>query len=106
MILGFCAVLFGSILILRYGLLDWVIYRNQYAIGNQIILRVELFRTERGRLPESLDELDLREIGVRDPLSLNVYYNKLDEDRYVVSFPLVFALGESIAYDSKYGKWQ
>jgi hypothetical protein len=66
--------------------------------GDQVVAGVEKFKQERGRLPNSLEEL-----GVKSDESGPVFYEKKSESRYVVWYGT--SLGESTTYDSEVRRW-
>lgn len=66
--------------------------------GNEVIAKVEKFRDEKGRLPNSLGE-----IGIVETESGAVYYEKKSETKYIVWFGK--ELGESATYDSDAKEW-
>ena len=66
--------------------------------GGQLISKVESFRKDKGRLPETLAELGLKE-REEGPL----YYKRESESRYVIWFGT--QLGESPTYDSERRAW-
>jgi hypothetical protein len=67
--------------------------------GNELIAKIERFRSEKGRLPASLAEL-----GIKEKEEGPLYYSKRGESDYVVWFGTT--LGESVTYDSRSKKWQ
>ncbi len=67
--------------------------------GNKLIEKIELFKKENGKLPESLTELRIKE-KEEGPL----YYSKLDSIKYIVWFGT--ELGESKTYYSHSKKWE
>jgi len=76
----------------------WLFHRCDFRVGNQIVSRVEVFRTTHGHLPETLDE-----IGFGDP-DLGLYYHKVDEQSYWVWFGT--SLGKSELYESQTKSWR
>jgi hypothetical protein len=68
--------------------------------GNNIVVRIERFRTDFGRLPNSLEEIGLKEEVSADAL----YYQKRDTSIYILSFGT--ALGESMIYYSDGKTWE
>lgn len=72
---------------------------EKIAKGNEIIAKVENFRNERSRLPNSLTE-----IGVVETESGPVYCKKESESKYVLWFGK--ELGESVTYDSDTKQWK
>ena len=77
----------------------WLFHRSELRAGNEIVMRVEAFRTKHGHLPDTL-----KEIGVDDP-NLKVFYRKVSDDEYWVWFGL-YSLGESETYHSSTKKWE
>ena len=67
--------------------------------GNQIVLKIEEFKNKNGRLPYSLNEINIQE-KIEGPF----YYEKKDNNSYVLWFGT--ELGESTTYDSKLKRWQ
>lgn len=67
--------------------------------GSEIINKVENFKKDKGRLPNSLSEL-----GIEEKLDGPIYYNKRSDTKYVVWFGT--SLGESVTYDSDSKKWE
>lgn len=89
-----CTLLAGGLCLLRPPwLFDWPDFRT----GNEIISRVEAFRTRNGKLPENLVE-----VGIKDP-DLQVFYCKDGPNEYRVWFGSI--LGESETYDSHSKDW-
>jgi len=78
---------------------DEFVWRGRIREGQELITRVESFRQEHHRLPESLEEA-----GIRDPDSLRVYYKKCDDSKYLVWFGTT--LGESMTYNPVTRKWE
>ncbi len=66
--------------------------------GDKIIARIEEYRKKTGRLPQTLDD-----VGIRETEEGPVYYKKESDDRYIVWFGL--ELGESVTYDSADKNW-
>jgi hypothetical protein len=71
--------------------------RREIANGRALVLQVEAFRRNYGRLPN-----DLTELGVKDQ-DLKVFYQKQSDRDYIVWFGT--SLGESEVYDSATRKW-
>ncbi|MCB1024644.1 MAG: hypothetical protein KDB79_09655 [Acidobacteria bacterium] len=67
--------------------------------GKEVVAKVENFRNEKGRFPNSLDE-----IGIDETESGPVYYKKTDDSKYIVWFGK--ELGESMIYDSDTKEWK
>jgi hypothetical protein len=76
----------------------WLFHRREFRDGNLIVKRVDAFRAARGRLPNSLEEVNLQGLSDR------VFYQKTDADHYEVWFSI--ALGESEVYDSASKQWR
>ena len=76
----------------------WLFHWHDFRTGNEIVLRVEGFRTSHGYLPDSL-----KEVGLED-LDLKVFYRKISDDEYCVWFGTT--LGESETYSSRTKKWE
>ncbi len=76
----------------------WLFHRRDLRDGNLIVKRVELLRKAQGRLPNSLEEMNL------NGLSDQVFYQKTDAKHYEVWFSI--ALGESEVYDSNTKQWR
>jgi hypothetical protein len=66
--------------------------------GNVLIGKIELFKRDQGRLPDSLSE-----IGIEEKEEGPLYYEKKSNTKYVLWFGT--ELGESIVYDSDHKKW-
>lgn len=73
-------------------------YGQKLRRGNEVIAMVEKFRSEKGRLPNSLSE-----IGIVETESGSIYYEKKSETKYIVWFGK--ELGESATYDSDTKEW-
>ena len=67
--------------------------------GNEIAARIEGFRNEKRRLPDSLDE-----VGIVENESGPIYYRKENESKYILWFGN--ELGESVIYDSDTKQWR
>ena len=70
-------------------------------LGEEVVRRVENFRTIHQKLPESLTEIGIEVKSESDP---PVYYRKESSDHYIVWYGL--SLGESMTYDSATRKWE
>ena len=81
-----------------FGLPDFVWLPEIHA-GNRIVQKIEAYRQQHHRLPESLAD-----VGVRDTESDKYSYEKCSEARYIVWFGTT--LGESMSYDSRTFKWE
>lgn len=87
----------GVVLIL-WLLPNRLAFRSELREGNMIVSRVESFKSKNGRLPD-----DLKQVGIDDE-NLKIFYRKEDDKRYIVWFGTT--LGESVTYDSQFGKWE
>ena len=67
--------------------------------GNEVATKVEKFKSEKGRLPNSLTE-----IGIVETESGPIYYKKESETKYILWFGK--ELGESVVYDSDTKQWK
>jgi hypothetical protein len=67
--------------------------------GNELIAKVESYRREKGRLPDSLGEL-----GVEEKIVGPLYYTKKGETFYSIHFGTT--LGESVIYNSDTKEWR
>jgi hypothetical protein len=76
----------------------WVFHWQDFRTGDQIVSRVEAFRTSHKRLPDAL-----KEVGLDDP-DLKVFYRKISDEEYSVWFGT--SLGESETYNSGNRKWE
>lgn len=76
----------------------WLFYHHELRTANEIISRVEAFRSSHGKLPETL-----REIDYEDPHE-RVFYFKLSDEEYCLSFGT--DLGQSETYRSQIRKWE
>ncbi len=68
--------------------------------GDFLIDKIEGFRLEKGRLPNSLEEIGYEE---RDGVDV-LYYDKRDSTHYTISFGT--SLGESKFYYSDSQQWE
>jgi hypothetical protein len=67
--------------------------------GNELIGKIEEFRKNKGRIPDSLSE-----IGVEPKEEGPIYYEKINNAKYKLWFGTV--LGESVTYDSDEKSWK
>ncbi len=74
-------------------------YSEKLAERNETVVQIEKFRKEKGRLPNSLNE-----IGIEEKEEGPIYYEKKSESRYVLWFGK--ELGESVTYDSDTKEWK
>jgi hypothetical protein len=75
------------------------IYGQKMAQGNRIVVKVEKFKSDKGRLPNNLTE-----IGIIEDESGPIYYEKKTETKYILWFGK--ELGESMTYDSETKQWK
>lgn len=68
--------------------------------GDLLVRKIEMFKQDRKRLPDSLEELGIKE---RDGVNV-LYYTKRDSLHYTVSFGM--SLGESKFYYSDTKMWE
>jgi hypothetical protein len=78
---------------------DEFVWRDEIREGQELVVKVETFRQENHRLPESLEE-----VGIRDPDSLRLNYEKCNDSEYLLSFGTT--LGESMTYNPIKRKWE
>ena len=69
------------------------------AKGSEAVVKIEKFRNEKGRLPNSLSEA-----GIVETESGPIYYRKESESKYILWFGK--ELGESVTYDSETKQWK
>ena len=69
------------------------------ARGQRLVAQVEYFRSTKGRLPS-----DTTEMGIKQTLDGPLFYEKKDDDSYIVYYGL--QLGKSMVYDSKTRAWE
>lgn len=74
-------------------------YNEKIKQGKVVVTKVEIFRNEKNRLPNSLNE-----IGIEETESGPIYYRKESESIYIVWFGK--QLGESETYDSDTKEWK
>jgi hypothetical protein len=74
-------------------------YGQKMKQGNNVVLRVEKFKTDKGRLPNNLTE-----IGIVETESGPIYYEKKTESKFILWFGK--ELGESMIYDSETKEWK
>lgn len=73
-------------------------YGEKLKQGNEVVAKIEKFKNDKGRLPNSLSE-----IGIVETESGPIYYKKESETKYIVWFGK--ELGESATYDSVTKQW-
>lgn len=74
-------------------------YSRKISQGNEIVAKIEKFKSEKGRLPNSLNE-----IGITESESGPIYYKKESESKFILWFGK--ELGESVTYDSQTKQWK
>ncbi len=72
---------------------------EKIAKGKEVVAKIEKFRNEKGRLPNSLSE-----VGIAETESGPIYYEKKNESKYILWFGK--ELGESVVYDSDAKQWK
>ena len=72
---------------------------EDFTKGNEVANKIENFRKEKSRLPNSLTE-----IGIKETESGPIYYKKESESKYILWFGK--GLGESVTYDSETKQWK
>jgi len=77
---------------------DTVVYRKEIQEGNVAIAQIEVFRSQRHRLPSSMEEA-----GITVPDPQRIYYERCSDTQYLVWFGTT--LGESMTYDSATSTW-
>jgi hypothetical protein len=98
-VLGFLAIVLCVYFYLSVFGPDEFVWRNRVRQGNQVAKKLEAFRQEHRRLPESLPEM-----GITVDESGPVFYEKCTDAQYVLWFGTT--LGESMTYDTTTGKWR
>jgi hypothetical protein len=68
--------------------------------GNKLVSKIEYFRAEHNKLPNSLEDIGIEETDGLDVL----YYSKKDSTHYIVWFGI--DLGESVTYYSDTKTWE
>ena len=77
-----------------------LIHRDRFNQGNEMIAKIENFRKEKGRLPESVLEIGMKETELEGP----ILYDKKSPSRYILSF--MTSLDDGYAYDSDTKEWK
>lgn len=67
--------------------------------GNDVVAKVEQFKKEKGRLPDSLTEL-----GITEKMEGPIYYDRKTPTEYEIWFGE--ELGHSVVYNSGSKKWR
>lgn len=75
-----------------------VIGSDKRQLGDEVVSKVEAYKTSHGKLPDSLSD-----IGIKETEEGPIYYQKISDDRYEVWYGA--ALGESVTYDSQMKEW-
>jgi hypothetical protein len=72
---------------------------SKTARGNEIVGKIESFKKEKGRLPESLSE-----IGIEEKEDSPIHYEKKSDAKFILWYGT--SLGESATYDSDTKQWK
>ena len=67
--------------------------------GNQLIEKVETYKEQHGKLPETVADLD-----VEPEMGEGPYYEKIDDSKYTVYFNIGF--DNTLTYYSDTGEWK
>jgi hypothetical protein len=94
---GAIAILGALILLVRF-VPHRIIWHSEIKQGNEVVHQVELYRQEHGVLPSTIEDL-----AVNDSLADRIFYERCDENRYIVWFGTT--LGKSLTYDSRSDDW-
>ena len=78
---------------------DTLIKRDLIKEGNEVIAKIESFKKDNGRLPESLTEL-----GIVETEGGPIFYKKVDSSRYTLYGMVHF--DRTVNYDSETQKWE
>jgi hypothetical protein len=97
-IIVFAGLIVGLLWFLRSEGSDRVFFYGDFKTGNEIVSRIETYRTTQGRLPEALSEIGFEETDS------GPFYKKIDNTQYCVWFGTT--LGESETYNSHTRKWE
>ncbi len=73
--------------------------KNKIKMGNEIVNEIENFKENKGKLPETLSE-----IGIKEKEEGPIYYKKQNETKYILWFGTT--LGESVTYNSDTKEWK
>lgn len=76
--------------------------------GNQIVIKIEAFINEKGYLPDSFQDVNLKSDEFWGGMAtskkgVKYYFKKISDVDYIIYFD--YALGESITYNSETKKW-
>jgi hypothetical protein len=74
-------------------------YGQKITQGNSVVVKIEKFKIEKNRFPDSLTEIDI----IEDE-SGPIYYEKKTETKFILWFGK--ELGESMTYDSETKQWK
>ena len=72
---------------------------DYYERGAQLITKIEKFRNDKKRLPDTIEEL-----GIEEPMNDGPYYEKKDSAKYVVFFSIGF--DNTLIYYSDKKEWK
>ena len=73
--------------------------KNKIKTGNEIVNKIENFKKDKGKLPETLSET-----GIEEKEEGPIYYRKQHETKYILWFGTT--LGESVTYNSDTKEWK
>jgi hypothetical protein len=73
--------------------------KDKMKTGNEIVNKIENFKKDKGKLPETLSE-----IGIEEKEEGPIYYRKESETKFVLWFGTI--LGESVTYNSDTKEWK
>ncbi len=92
------AIIAAIIIAFIFLMPKWENYRMEKK-GNKIIAIMEKFKTDHGRLPDSLAEM-----GLVDDMHTQPFYTKINENEYRLNYSWDFDRG--YGYFSDTGKWR
>ncbi len=90
---------FGLIIILLILIPVCLSCNTKIKAGNEIVNKIENFKKDKGKLPETLSE-----IGIEEKEEGPIYYRKKSETKFVLRFGTT--LGESVTYNSNTKEWK
>ncbi len=103
---------FGSVLLIfiflvgGYKLLLSNEKRVKIKYGEELIQKIEQYRSENNRIPESNDWEVLNKIGIPTKESDQPYYMKIDTDTYQFTYVEGFLEGPYLIYNSHKKSWE
>lgn len=96
-------IIFGSVIlsVSLFSVLSCAGYRERQLKkqGDLVISKIETFRKDKNKLPETLSE-----IGLKDTEDGPIYYKKESDTKYIIWFGT--QLGESATYESDTKEWR